>query len=123
MLDALVAALEAKPDEGRTFCIPNLNGPERIVVHKGLPSGSITISRGMLDELVQGGLLAKVAPGDKRNCLFALTALAKEHLSEQTIVARTRSLTRRAAVVAAAAIGLAAAIVMILAWAGVGPTA
>ena len=122
LIDDLIAALEAKPDEGRSFCIPNLNGPQRVVIHKGLPNGSLQISRGLPDELVQGGLLGKVEPFDKRNCLYDLTELAFEQRAAAKPIARVRSAGRTAVLVLVAVTGVVAAIVTILMWAGVGPT-
>lgn len=123
LVDILVAALEAKPDEGRSFCIPDFNGPQLFVIHKGLPDGNLPISRGLLDSLVQGGILTKVEPYDSHNCLYGLTALAFKQRSARKPVARVWSVGRRAVVLVVAAIGLVAAIVTILLWAGIGPGA
>ena len=60
-LDELVQAIEARPDEARSFCIPPLNA-RLTVIHKGLPGGHTEISRGLLDECLQAGLLRKQDP-------------------------------------------------------------
>jgi hypothetical protein len=120
-LDELVQALEASPDEQRSFCIPQLNGSRLTVIHKGLPGGHTEISRGLLDELLQAGLLRKVDPSDRQNCLYDLTERAFAHRASRSPTSRAASGGRLALKISAAALVTLAALVAILAWAGVRP--
>lgn len=121
LLDEFVQALEARPEERRSFCIPPLNGSRLTVLHKGLAGGRTEISRGLLDDLLQAGLLRKVDPSDRHNCLYDLTERAFSYCSSMSSAARAASGGRTAIKVIAAALVALAALVAILTWVGVRP--
>jgi hypothetical protein len=121
VLDELVQALEAKPEEQRSFCIPPLNGLRLTVIHRGLAGGHMEISRGLLDELVQAGFLRKVDPSDRRDCLYEVTERAFAYQASRSTTARATSGGRLALKVIAAALVALAALSVILTWAGIHP--
>lgn len=74
LLDDLRAAVSARPDSARSFVIPlNINATEIPIVHPGFGDQHRLAARGLVDELVQTGLLRRVAPGDTRNWRHELT--------------------------------------------------
>ncbi len=58
LLGALFAAIEAKPDERRSFCIARFINAPPIVIHKGLVGGRLSTTDGVVDEVVGAGLRA-----------------------------------------------------------------
>jgi hypothetical protein len=121
VLGELVQALEARPEEQRSFCIPPLNGLRLTVIHKGLAGGHMEISRGLLDELLQAGLLRKVDPSDMHNCLYEVTERAFAFQASRSTTARATSGGRLALKVIGAALIALAALAGILTWAGIHP--
>lgn len=121
LLDALFAAIEAKPGERRSFCIQRFINASPIVIHKGLVGGRMNITDGVLDEVVQAGLLRKVEPSDPKNCLHVLTDAAFSYHASRKPTARVAAGSRSLWKVVAAAILILAGLAGILTWAGVRP--
>ena len=121
LLERMAAALEARPDEGRSFGIPMLNGTTLTIIHKGLPGGHVEVARGIYDQLMQAGLLRKVVPFDRRNILHELTDEAYAYRSARQPPARVASAGRRVIRIAIAVLGVIVGIVAILTWLGVRP--
>ncbi len=87
-LDALFAAIEARPDGRRSFCIQRFTNAPPIVIHKGLVGGRMGITDGVLDEMVGAGLLRKVEPTDPRDCLYVLAETATSYRASRKAKAR-----------------------------------
>ncbi len=116
LLAQLIAAIEARPEEARSFGIPPFNGGERVVIHRGLPGGHITTSIGFIDELIQAGMLTRT-----RGQLHELTDAAHEWQRAATIPARVTAAGRETWKVIVAAAAVVAAIIAVLTWLGVRP--
>ncbi len=118
-LDALFVAIEAKPDERRSFCIQRFTNAPPIVIHKGLVGGRMGITDGVLDGVVGAGLLRKVEPTDPRNCLYVLTETATSYRASRKVTARMSAGSRSLWAVVVGAILMLAAVASILAWADI----
>jgi hypothetical protein len=92
LLDQLRAALEAAPTERRHFGIPVLSG-QVVIIHKGLPRGSVMPSGAAFDQLVQAGLLAKVQPLDQRDQRYEITQAGHDHVQPSSWRGRSRRIT------------------------------
>ncbi len=79
LLVQLEGALEAAPQERRHFGAPILSG-HVVIIHKGLPGGSVMPSGSAFDELLQAGLLAKVEPLDQRDQRYEITSAGHHHV-------------------------------------------
>ena len=121
LLDQLRAALEAAPTERRHFGIPVLSG-QVVIIHKGLPRGSVMPSGAAFDQLVQAGLLAKVQPLDQRDQRYEITPGGHDHVRPVSWRGRSRriaeSIHSAGRLVRGIAIGVAATVIggLVLLW-------
>ena len=76
LLADLRAALEAAPDDARSFVIPmNLNATTLPIIHNGFPGRHRDAPRGVIDELLQAHLVRRSAPFDRTDWRHEITAL------------------------------------------------
>jgi hypothetical protein len=121
LLDQLRAALKAAPTERRYFGIPVLSG-QVVIIHKGLPRGSLMPNGAEFDQLVQAGLLAKVEPLHPRDQRYEITQVGHEHVRPSSWRGRSRRIVApiRSAgmLVRGIAIGVAATVIggLVLLW-------
>src|SRR5664280_2433609 len=89
LLADLKAALEAAPDDARSFVIPtNLNTTTIPIIHNGFLGRHRDAPRGVIDELVQSGLIRRVTPNDTKDWRHEVTELGYAHGSATVAPAR-----------------------------------
>jgi len=89
LLDQLRAALKAAPMERRYFGIPVLSG-QVVIIHKGLPRGSLHADGAAFDQLVQAGSSRQVAPLDRRDQRYEITLVGHDHVRPSSWRGRSR---------------------------------
>jgi hypothetical protein len=118
------AAIETHPEHARSFVIPlNVHSIDVLVAHPGLSRRSQLVPRGVVDELVQRGLLRRVEPWNNRNWRHELTPAGYGHRPPRSLarrLSRASSAVRWLAAFVAAVIIFLAALATILTFVGQG---